>query len=81
MLGEGRAILDAELGEAWDGTLFTPPQHKFDRNRLRALAASGFTALSASVYFTRKHRVAYAVRRALGLTTLRGGGVTRHGSR
>ncbi len=79
LIGEGRAILDARLGEAWDGALFTPPQHKFDRNTLRALAANGFTTMSASAYVTRKHRIAYALGRAFGRTTLRGSGVTRHG--
>lgn len=79
IIGEGRAMLDGKLGDAWDGALFTPPQHKFDRNTLRALAANGFTILSASAYVTPKHRIAYAIGRTLGRTTIRGGGVSWHG--
>ncbi len=79
LISEGRAILDAKLGDAWNHRLFTPPQHKFNRDTLRALAASGFSVISGASYTDPIRRAAYVVGRALGRTTIRGGGVSWHG--
>ncbi len=72
----GKAILEDRLGPI---TLFTPPQHKYDGNTLRALERSGFETLSAASYPTRGHRVAYAIGRALGRSSFGPHGVSRHG--
>jgi len=75
----GRETLDAKLGDAWTGRLFTPPQHRFDRNTLRALSECGFSVLSASRYTGLQHRLAYRIGRALGRTNIGRAGVSYHG--
>ncbi|HTI30522.1 MAG TPA: DUF2334 domain-containing protein, partial [Sphingomonas sp.] len=79
LIEQGRDILDAKVGDAWERTLFTPPQHKFTRDTLRALAASGYAVLSGASYTDPIRRAAYVIGRLLGLTTLKGGGVSWHG--
>jgi hypothetical protein len=79
LIEQGRAILDAKVGGAWNRELFTPPQHKFTRDTLRALAASGYRVLSGASYTDPVRRAAYVIGRLLGRTTIRGGGVTWHG--
>lgn len=79
VIAEGRARLQALLGDAWTGRLFTPPRHRFDRNTLAALADEGFSILSASSYPGLVHRLAYGLGSALGRTNLGRGGVSHHG--
>jgi hypothetical protein len=74
----GKALLCERLGADENLRIFTPPRHRYDRNTLKALRASGFSVLSASSYTTPKHRAAYAVGRALGLTNLGRPGVPWH---
>lgn len=76
-IAQGKAILTRMLGR--DITLFTPPQHKFDRNTLLALDQSGHRILSAAYYPTRHHQLIYAIGRRLGLTSLRHHGISYHG--
>jgi uncharacterized protein DUF2334 len=76
---EGRAILYERLGEAIPLKVFTPPRHRYDLNTLKAIKASGFEVLSASSYTSARHRLAYAVGRALGLSNLGRPGVPWHG--
>lgn len=75
---EGKALLRDRLGEGEQLQIFTPPRHRYDRNTLKALKATGFSVLSASSYTRPKHRAAYAVGRMLGLTNLGRRGVPWH---
>lgn len=79
VIAAGRERLSALLGQAWDGRLFTPPRHRYDRNTLRALAEEGFSILSASSYPGVAHRLAYGLGAAMGRTNLGRGGVSHHG--
>lgn len=74
---EGQRLLRLKLGT--DVKLFTPPQHKFDKHTLEALAAAGHTLFSAASYPTLHHRAAYALGRALGLSSIRHHGISYHG--
>lgn len=78
-IADGQAILCKCLGSAFDGSVFTPPRHRYDRNTLAALAQTGVQVLSASNYATFPHRVAYAMGRSLRLTNLGRPGVSYHG--
>jgi hypothetical protein len=70
----GREILRQKLGAAATIEVFTPPQHKFDGNTVKAAAAAGHRIFSAACYPTLHHQFAYAVGRSLGL-----GAMGRHG--
>lgn len=74
----GKALLHERLGADEALRVFTPPRHRYDRNTLKALRAAGFSVFSASSYTSPKHRAAYAVGRALGLTNLGRPGVPWH---
>lgn len=75
---EGKALLQDRLGANEPLEIFTPPRHRYDRNTLKAIRATGFSVLSASSYTTARHRAAYAVGRAIGLTNLGRPGVSWH---
>lgn len=77
---EGSEILRRRMGDDYALRVFTPPRHRYDRNTLRALKASGFEVLSASSYTTTAHRLAYGAGRALGLSNLGRPGVSYHGA-
>ncbi len=81
IIATGRARLQSLLGPQWSGRLFTPPRHRYDRNTLKALAAEGFSILSASAWPGAGPQAAYRLGRALGLTRLGRGGIPRHGAR
>lgn len=74
----GKALLHERLGADERFEVFTPPRHRYDRNTLKAIRATGFSVLSASSYTSLKHRTAYAVGRMLGLTNLGRPGVPWH---
>ncbi|MBT9471356.1 MAG: DUF2334 domain-containing protein [Pseudomonadota bacterium] len=76
----GREILQEQLGADFNGEVFTPPRHRYDRNTLKALRAVGVTILSASSYPGLQHRIAYGVGRAFGLSNLGRPGVPYHGA-
>jgi hypothetical protein len=78
---QGLAILRRELGDDAQVEVFTPPQHKFDRNTVRAAAAAGHRVFSASSYPTLHHQVAYALGRALGWSSIAHHGISYHGGR
>jgi hypothetical protein len=80
IVAEGAARLRAALGEA-PVRLFTPPQHKYDGNTVRAVAAAGYGVLSGASYASPQHRIAYAAGRALGLSSIRHHGISYHGRR
>jgi len=73
-IAEGFAQLRKLLGEDTKIEVFTPPQHKFDGNTVRAAAAVGHRIFSAACYATPHHRLAYAVGRALKM-----GNILHHG--
>ncbi|HEX5378157.1 MAG TPA: DUF2334 domain-containing protein [Phenylobacterium sp.] len=80
-IAEGLDLLRARLGADRPITVFTPPQHKFDRNTLTAAAAAGHRVFSAACYPTPHHRLAYALGRGLGLSSIRQHGISHHGRR
>ncbi|HEY9236160.1 MAG TPA: polysaccharide deacetylase family protein [Phenylobacterium sp.] len=77
-INAGKKILREKLG-AQHVKLFTPPQHKFDRQTIRAISAAGYTLFSAASYPTAHHRAAYALGRILGLSSIRHHGISYHG--
>lgn len=78
-IAEGQRLLSSLLGGRRDIALFTPPQHKFDRNTIQAVAAAGHTVFSAACYPSPHHRLAYALGRLLGLSSIRHHGISYHG--
>lgn len=76
----GLTLLRERLGPDVDLSVFTPPKHRYNRDTLKAIRASGFEVLSASSYTTPLHRSAYAFGRALGLTNLGRPGIPHHGA-
>lgn len=77
-IAEGKRLMQARLGPQ-NLRVFTPPRHRYDRNTLKAIRASGFSVLSASSYTSPKHRAVYAAGRMLGLTNVGRPGVPWHG--
>jgi hypothetical protein len=63
----GRELLRQRLGAAATVEVFTPPQHKFDGNTVKAAAAAGHRIFSAACYPTLHHQLAYAIGRGLGV--------------
>lgn len=80
-IGLGRRLLREKLGEAFDGDVFTPPCHKYDRNTLRALQNVGIRTLSAGVRTSLPARVYYGAGRALRRVDWLGRRVSYHGRR
>lgn len=78
-ISEGLRILRDRLGEDREISLFTPPQHKFDRQTILAAAAAGHTVFSAACYPSPHHRLAYALGRQLKLSSIRHHGISYHG--
>ena len=78
-IAEGQAILTRLLGRPV--SLFTPPQHKFDRNTIAAVVGAGHRLFSAAYYATPHHHLAYALGRGLGLSSIRHHGISYHGRR
>lgn len=78
VIAEGKAIMQAKLGSAFEGAVFTPPRHRFDANTVRALHAEGFKVLSAAAYADPLRRMVYAIGRGVGLGTLGNRGITYH---
>ena len=76
---EGLEILKARLGPDRQIDVFTPPQHKFDRNTVVAAANAGHRVFSAACYPTLHHRFAYGLGRRLGLSSLRHHGISYQG--
>ena len=75
---DGIDLLRAHLGSEREISLFTPPQHKFDRNTLLAAAAAGHRVFSAASYSSLRHRAAYALGRRLGLSSVLHHGISYH---
>lgn len=75
----GRDILADKLANDFEGLVFTPPQHKYDRSTLKALEAVGVRVLSASCYSGWAHRVIYSAGRVLGLSSIGRRGISYHG--
>jgi hypothetical protein len=82
VIAEGRRIMTAKLGAAFDGRMFTPPRHRFNADTVRAAADEGFSIFSAAAYADGPRRLVYAIAKALRLGTLGNRGVAYHpGSR
>ena len=75
-IAEGLRLLRSRLGEERDIALFTPPQHKFDRHTIEAIAAAGHKVFSAACYPSPHHRLAYFLGRTLGLSSIRHHGIS-----
>jgi hypothetical protein len=75
----GREILRQGLGPAAAIEVFTPPQHKYDGNTVRAAAATGHRIFSAACYPTPHHQLAYAIGRGLGFGAVRCHGISYDG--
>ena len=75
----GMTLLREGFGPETPIAVFTPPQHKFDRNTLTAAAAAGHRVFSAAAYPTPHHRLAYAIGRTLGVSSIRHHGISPHG--
>jgi len=79
-IARGFDILRQGLGEAGPTIeVFTPPQHKFDGNTIKAAAAAGHRIFSAACYPTPHHQLAYALGRGLGLGAVRCHGISYDG--
>lgn len=78
IVAEGRRRLGELLGEHVPIRVFTPPQHKYDRNTVKAVAANDFDVFSAAAYASPHHRLAYAAGRRLGLSSIRHHGISYH---
>ena len=79
-IAQGLDILHQRLGSDAKIILFTPPQHKYDRSTLLAIAAAGHRLISAASYPTPQHRLAYALGRRLNLSSVRHHGISHHGT-
>ncbi len=80
-IARGMSLLREGFGPDTPIAVFTPPQHKFDRNTLTAAAAAGHRIFSAAAYPTPHHRLAYALGRTLGISSIRHHGISHHGRR
>jgi hypothetical protein len=78
IIEEGLTILRQALGEDPPIEVFTPPQHKFNGDTVRAAARAGHRVFSVSAYPTTHHRFAYAFGRRLGLSSFGHQGVSYH---
>lgn len=74
----GLRILRERLGEDHPITVFTPPQHKYDANTVKAVTAAGHKTFSAASYPSAHHRLAYALGRLLRLSSIRHQGISYH---
>jgi hypothetical protein len=80
-IDRGFRMLQARLSRERPITVFTPPQHKYDANTVKAAAAVGHKVFSAAYYATPHHQMAYALGRRLGMSAIRHHGISRHGER
>jgi hypothetical protein len=78
IIEEGLALLRGALGEETPIEVFTPPQHKFNGDTVRAAASAGHRVFSVSAYPTPHHRLAYAFGRRLSLSSFGHQGVSYH---
>lgn len=75
---KGREIMSTMLGTAFDGRMFTPPRHRFNRDTVIAAAEEGFDIFSAAAYGDGPRRIVYRVGRALGLGSIANRGISYH---
>lgn len=75
----GRKLLVHLLQEDFDPFIFTPPQHSYDQNTLRALEQLGYEILSASFYPKLLPQLVYFLGRKLHMTSVHGRGISSHG--
>jgi hypothetical protein len=78
VIAEGKTIMQAKLGPAFAGTVFTPPRHRFDGNTVRALHAEGFKVLSAAAYTDPLRRLVYGIGQSIKMGTIGNRGIAYH---
>ena len=78
IVDEGRRRLKEMMGDDVPIPVFTPPQHKYDRNTIKAIASAGYRILSAAAYPSHHHQLAYRIGRALGWSSIKHHGISRH---
>ncbi len=78
-IARGRERLRDRLGDTFDASIFTPPQHRYDAATLRALADLGFETMSASVHTSFAAACVYRVGRWFGMTSVASRGISYHG--
>jgi hypothetical protein len=77
----GLEILRGYLGSQSDINVFTPPQHKYDSNTVRAAVGSGHKIFSAACYASFFHQAAYALGRRLRMSSFGHYGISYHNAR
>ena len=78
-IATGRRQLLEAFGDAFDGRVFTPPCHKYDRTTVQTLESLGFDTVSASYRIGIPARLFYLAGHALRRTRLLGRNVSYHG--
>ena len=78
VIRKGREMMTSLLGPAFDGRMFTPPRHRFNRHTVIAAADEGFDIFSAASYCDRPRQLVYRVGRSLGLGSIANRGVSYH---
>jgi hypothetical protein len=78
-IADGLQLLRQRLGEDSVIRVFTPPQHKFNGDTVRAAASAGHQVFSAACYPTLHHQLAYAMGRRLGLSSILHHGLSYNG--
>ena len=80
-IAEGSRLMRERLGDLGAVTVFTPPQHKYDRNTVLAAAKAGHSVFSGASYPSAHHQLAYKLGRHLKLSSVRHHGISYHGHR
>jgi len=75
---KGLDVLRGHLGSQCTISVFTPPQHKYDGNTVRAAVASGHKIFSAAYYASFRHQAAYALGQRLGIGSFHHYGISYH---
>lgn len=78
-ISTGLRILEERLGSREAIKVFTPPQHKYDRNTVLAVAAAGHKVFSAAYYASANYRIAYALGRSLRISSIQHHGISYDG--
>jgi hypothetical protein len=76
---EGKRLLDERLKGA-PVKVFTPPQHKYNRDTVAAAAKAGHRVFSAADYATGIHQFVYSMGRSVGLSSIQGRGISYNGA-
>jgi hypothetical protein len=75
----GKVIMENLFGSELSVSVFTPPQHKYNGDTVRAVFESGFRIFSGSCYMDLLHQTAYKLGRTFRLGSFGKRGVSYHG--